>query len=189
MVGGVSASPARRSRSRGPSTVVEDIGRQRRARSKSRPRALYAPDSDVVRVNGSPYIYIYIYINTYILYIYLTVTFILINTRFVERTLTIYLFFYRNPSFLFTFAFDTFFTRIYVYLCFLVTLTSFFNFDIFFIRKFYLECICLLNLMHLTITFILIITLNSTDVDYTSFFTETRLFYLLLPSIYFLHVS
>ncbi|XP_061938132.1 echinoderm microtubule-associated protein-like CG42247 isoform X2 [Apis cerana] len=51
MVGGVSASPARRSRSRGPSTVVEDIGRQRRARSKSRPRALYAPDSDVVRVN------------------------------------------------------------------------------------------------------------------------------------------
>ncbi|XP_031771161.1 echinoderm microtubule-associated protein-like CG42247 isoform X2 [Apis florea] len=51
MVGGVAASPARRSRSRGPPTVVEDIGRQRRARSKSRPRALYAPDSDVVRVN------------------------------------------------------------------------------------------------------------------------------------------
>ncbi|XP_063975526.1 echinoderm microtubule-associated protein-like CG42247 isoform X1 [Diachasmimorpha longicaudata] len=49
-------SPARRSRSRGPSTVSltgagEDIGRQRRARSKSRPRALYAPDSEVVRVN------------------------------------------------------------------------------------------------------------------------------------------
>lgn len=51
------SSPARRSRSRGPSTVsltggAEDIGRQRRARSKSRPRALYAPDSEVVRVNG-----------------------------------------------------------------------------------------------------------------------------------------
>ncbi|XP_011497184.1 PREDICTED: echinoderm microtubule-associated protein-like CG42247 [Ceratosolen solmsi marchali] len=44
-------SPARRSRSRGPPAVVEDIGRQRRARSKSRPRALYAPDSEVVRVN------------------------------------------------------------------------------------------------------------------------------------------
>ncbi|XP_076648372.1 doublecortin-domain-containing echinoderm-microtubule-associated protein isoform X1 [Halictus rubicundus] len=51
IVGTVTASPARRSRSRGPPTVVEDIGRQRRARSKSRPRALYAPDSDVVRVN------------------------------------------------------------------------------------------------------------------------------------------
>ena len=114
------------------------------------------------------------------MYIYLTVTFILINTRFVERTLTIYLFFYRNPFFLFTFAFDTFFTRIYVYLCFLVTLTSFFNFDIFFIRKFYLECICLLNLMHLTVTFILIITLDSTDVDYTSFFLPKPVF-----SIYF----
>lgn len=46
-------SPARRSRSRGPSTgAVEEVGRQRRARSKSRPRALYAPDSEVVRVNG-----------------------------------------------------------------------------------------------------------------------------------------
>ncbi|XP_071876729.1 doublecortin-domain-containing echinoderm-microtubule-associated protein [Bombus fervidus] len=51
IAGAVTASPARRSRSRGPPTVVEDIGRQRRARSKSRPRALYAPDSDVVRVN------------------------------------------------------------------------------------------------------------------------------------------
>ncbi|XP_015605282.1 echinoderm microtubule-associated protein-like CG42247 isoform X2 [Cephus cinctus] len=47
----VTGSPARRSRSRGPSTVVEDIGRQRRARSKSRPRALYVPESEVVRVN------------------------------------------------------------------------------------------------------------------------------------------
>ena len=45
-------SPARRSRSRGPPTVVEDIARQRRARSKSRPRALYAPETEVVRVNG-----------------------------------------------------------------------------------------------------------------------------------------
>ncbi|XP_016844879.1 echinoderm microtubule-associated protein-like CG42247 isoform X2 [Nasonia vitripennis] len=44
-------SPARRSRSRGPPAVVEDVGRQRRARSKSRPRALYAPESEVVRVN------------------------------------------------------------------------------------------------------------------------------------------
>ncbi|XP_066584127.1 echinoderm microtubule-associated protein-like CG42247 isoform X1 [Prorops nasuta] len=52
IAGGVTASPARRSRSRGPPTVVEDIGRQRRARSKSRPRALYAADSEVVRVNG-----------------------------------------------------------------------------------------------------------------------------------------
>lgn len=59
-IGGASmtaSSPARRSRSRGPPTVAmaggaEDIGRQRRARSKSRPRALYAPDSEVVRVNG-----------------------------------------------------------------------------------------------------------------------------------------
>ena len=54
-VGGIATaigSPARRSRSRGPPTVVEDIGRQRRARSKSRPRALYAPESEVVRVNG-----------------------------------------------------------------------------------------------------------------------------------------
>ncbi|XP_023245249.1 echinoderm microtubule-associated protein-like CG42247, partial [Copidosoma floridanum] len=45
-------SPARRSRSRGPAAVVEEVpGRQRRARSKSRPRALYAPESEVVRVN------------------------------------------------------------------------------------------------------------------------------------------
>ncbi|XP_077276586.1 doublecortin-domain-containing echinoderm-microtubule-associated protein isoform X2 [Temnothorax americanus] len=51
MAGGVVASPVRRSRSRGPSTVVEEVSRQRRARSKSRPRSLYAPDSEVVRVN------------------------------------------------------------------------------------------------------------------------------------------
>lgn len=51
--GTMTASPTRRSRSRGPPTVVEDLGRQRRARSKSRPRALYAPDSEVVRVNGT----------------------------------------------------------------------------------------------------------------------------------------
>lgn len=53
----VTSSPARRSRSRGPSIqmsdAIGDIGRQRRARSKSRPRALYAPDSEVVRVNGN----------------------------------------------------------------------------------------------------------------------------------------
>lgn len=52
MAGGITASPIRRSRSRGPPTVVEDISRQRRARSKSRPRALYMPDSEVIRVNG-----------------------------------------------------------------------------------------------------------------------------------------
>lgn len=52
MAGGITGSPVRRSRSRGPSTVVEEVSRQRRARSKSRPRALYAPESEVVRVNG-----------------------------------------------------------------------------------------------------------------------------------------
>lgn len=51
MAGGVVTSPVRRSRSRGPSTAVEEVSRQRRARSKSRPRALYAADSEVVRVN------------------------------------------------------------------------------------------------------------------------------------------
>ncbi|XP_032665043.1 echinoderm microtubule-associated protein-like CG42247 isoform X1 [Odontomachus brunneus] len=51
VLAGAITSPARRSRSRGPSTVVEEVGRQRRARSKSRPRALYAADSEVVRVN------------------------------------------------------------------------------------------------------------------------------------------
>ncbi|XP_070150005.1 echinoderm microtubule-associated protein-like CG42247 isoform X1 [Polyergus mexicanus] len=51
MAGGITASPVRRSRSRGPPTVVEEISRQRRARSKSRPRALYMPDSEVIRVN------------------------------------------------------------------------------------------------------------------------------------------
>ncbi|KAH0552416.1 hypothetical protein KQX54_009693, partial [Cotesia glomerata] len=52
----VTSSPARRSRSRGPPTLQmtgasEEVVRQRRARSKSRPRALYAADSEVVRVN------------------------------------------------------------------------------------------------------------------------------------------
>jgi len=51
VAGGIT-SPVRRSRSRGPLTVVEEVSRQRRARSKSRPRALYAPDSEIVRVNG-----------------------------------------------------------------------------------------------------------------------------------------
>ncbi|XP_011644179.1 echinoderm microtubule-associated protein-like CG42247 isoform X1 [Pogonomyrmex barbatus] len=55
MAGGITASPVRRSRSRGPPAVVEEVSRQRRARSKSRPRALYAPDSEVVRVNGKNY--------------------------------------------------------------------------------------------------------------------------------------
>lgn len=52
-MGTVMGSPARRSRSRGPPAVVDEVGRQRRTRSKSRPRALYAPDSEVVRVNGT----------------------------------------------------------------------------------------------------------------------------------------
>uniref|UniRef100_A0ABD2W5D4 Doublecortin domain-containing protein n=1 Tax=Trichogramma kaykai TaxID=54128 RepID=A0ABD2W5D4_9HYME len=54
MAAAIMGSPARRSRSRGPPAAVasDDVaGRQRRARSKSRPRALYAPDSEVVRVN------------------------------------------------------------------------------------------------------------------------------------------
>ncbi|EFN79049.1 Echinoderm microtubule-associated protein-like CG13466 [Harpegnathos saltator] len=51
VTGAITTSPARRSRSRGPPPVVEEVGRQRRARSKSRPRALYAADSEVVRVN------------------------------------------------------------------------------------------------------------------------------------------
>lgn len=51
--GGVMMSPARRSRSRAPQTaIVEDLSKQRRARSKSRPRALYAPESEIVRNSG-----------------------------------------------------------------------------------------------------------------------------------------
>lgn len=54
----VNASPARRSRSRASNTVapalVEDISNkhQRRARSKSRPRVLYAPENEIVRNTG-----------------------------------------------------------------------------------------------------------------------------------------
>ncbi|XP_076265445.1 doublecortin-domain-containing echinoderm-microtubule-associated protein isoform X2 [Rhynchophorus ferrugineus] len=49
---GVMLSPVRRSRSRAPQTaIVEDISKQQRARSKSRPRALYAPESEIVRTN------------------------------------------------------------------------------------------------------------------------------------------
>lgn len=49
----VMLSPARRSRSRAPQpAVVEDISKQRRARSKSRPRALYAPENEIIRTNG-----------------------------------------------------------------------------------------------------------------------------------------
>ncbi|KAF5291175.1 hypothetical protein FQA39_LY14417 [Lamprigera yunnana] len=48
----VMLSPARRSRARVTQpTVVEDISKQRRARSKSRPRALYAPESEIIRTN------------------------------------------------------------------------------------------------------------------------------------------
>ncbi|XP_044268037.1 echinoderm microtubule-associated protein-like CG42247 isoform X2 [Tribolium madens] len=51
-VGGVMLSPVRRARSRAPQTaIVEDMSKQRRARSKSRPRALYAPESEIVRTN------------------------------------------------------------------------------------------------------------------------------------------
>lgn len=58
MIGG---SPARRSRSRAgqavaPNTALieQDMGKasQRRARSKSRPRVLYAPENEIVRSNG-----------------------------------------------------------------------------------------------------------------------------------------
>lgn len=53
--GAVMMSPIRRSRSRQPQTaIVEDISKQRRARSKSRPRTLYAPESEIVRNNGKP---------------------------------------------------------------------------------------------------------------------------------------
>ncbi|XP_072377492.1 echinoderm microtubule-associated protein-like CG42247 isoform X2 [Diabrotica undecimpunctata] len=48
----VMLSPVRRARSRAPQTaIVEDISKQRRARSKSRPRALYAPESEIIRTN------------------------------------------------------------------------------------------------------------------------------------------
>ncbi|CAH1185204.1 unnamed protein product [Phyllotreta striolata] len=48
----VMLSPVRRARSRGPQTaIVEDISKQRRSRSKSRPRALYAPESEIIRTN------------------------------------------------------------------------------------------------------------------------------------------
>ncbi|CAH1155979.1 unnamed protein product [Phaedon cochleariae] len=48
----VMLSPVRRARSRAPQTaIVEDISKQRRARSKSRPRTLYAPESEIVRTN------------------------------------------------------------------------------------------------------------------------------------------
>lgn len=50
---GILMSPARRSRSRAPQTaIVEDLSKQRRARSKSRPRTLYAPESEIVRNSG-----------------------------------------------------------------------------------------------------------------------------------------
>ncbi|KAH1003387.1 hypothetical protein HUJ05_011311 [Dendroctonus ponderosae] len=49
---GVLLSPVRRGRARMPhSALVEDISKQRRARSKSRPRALYAPESEIIRAN------------------------------------------------------------------------------------------------------------------------------------------
>ncbi|CAG9829830.1 unnamed protein product [Diabrotica balteata] len=48
----VMLSPVRRARSRAPQTaIVEDISKQRRARSKSRPRALYAPENEIIRTN------------------------------------------------------------------------------------------------------------------------------------------
>lgn len=51
-LGNVMLSPVRRGRSRVPQTaIVEDISKQRRARSKSRPRALYAPENEIVRTN------------------------------------------------------------------------------------------------------------------------------------------
>lgn len=55
-----SASPIRRSRSRagiaaGPPIIQEDVSKaaaRQRARSKSRPRVLYAPESEIVRPSG-----------------------------------------------------------------------------------------------------------------------------------------
>lgn len=45
-------SPVRRGRARVVNTaIVEDLSK-RRSRSKSRPRALYAPESEIVRTNG-----------------------------------------------------------------------------------------------------------------------------------------
>lgn len=56
----VMLSPVRRARSRMPQTaIVEDISKQRRARSKSRPRALYAPESEIVRTNGKWSIFLF----------------------------------------------------------------------------------------------------------------------------------
>lgn len=51
---GVMLSPVRRARSRAPQTAapIDDIPKQIRARSKSRPRALYAAENEVVRTNG-----------------------------------------------------------------------------------------------------------------------------------------
>lgn len=52
-LGNVMLSPVRRGRSRVPQTaIVEDISKQRRARSKSRPRALYAAENEIVRTSG-----------------------------------------------------------------------------------------------------------------------------------------
>lgn len=51
--GGVGDSPLRRSRSRAGAVVpAEDPPRARRARSKSRPRVLYAPESEILRSSG-----------------------------------------------------------------------------------------------------------------------------------------
>lgn len=60
---GVMLSPMRRARSRAPPTTapVEDVTKQRRARSKSRPRALYAPENEIVRTNGE-YFFSFIFI-------------------------------------------------------------------------------------------------------------------------------
>ena len=53
-ISGVTMSPVRRSRSRQPqAAAVEDVSKQRRARSKSRPRALYAAENEIIRNNGT----------------------------------------------------------------------------------------------------------------------------------------
>lgn len=54
VAGGGGESPMRRSRSRAAVAAVADEppARARRARSKSRPRVLYAPESEIVRSSG-----------------------------------------------------------------------------------------------------------------------------------------
>ena len=60
---GAPGSPVRRSRSRAGAPIVQEevskvanavvgVGARQRARSKSRPRVLYAPENEIVRASG-----------------------------------------------------------------------------------------------------------------------------------------